>query len=147
MHSASCGGTGAWPFASGRPTTAAGLEIITRVIRAARNFQNLDRFPQMSLLLCRARHPLGRYALCVQDVLLGPCVNIKISHCALCQDSGLKIWLAENEESRKGALTVAGGSHFLIAASDDDDLHGKSRRMEQQCSNSEDEDVKDGWGH
>ena len=32
----------------------------------------------------------------------------------LCQDSGLKIWLAENEESRKEALTVAGGSHFLM---------------------------------
>ena len=60
VHSASCGGTGAWPFASGRPTTAAGLEIITRVIRAARNFQNLDRFPQMSLLLCRALAALGK---------------------------------------------------------------------------------------
>ena len=50
----------------------------------------------------------------MQDVLLGPCVNIKISHCALCQDSGLKIWLAENEESQKEAPTVAGGSYFLM---------------------------------
>ena len=49
--------------------------------------------------------------LCVQDVFV-PCVNIKISHCAFCQDSGLKISLEENEESRKE--TLAGGSYFLI---------------------------------
>ena len=77
--------------------------------------------------------------LCVQDVFV-PCVNIKISHCALCQDSGLKIWLAENEESRKEALTVAGGSHFLMLLLMTMICMGRTDRW----NISENEDVKDG---
>ena len=76
----------------------------------------------------------------MQDVL-GPCVNIKISHCALCQDSGLKILLAENEESRKEALTVAGGSHFLMLPL----MRMICAQRTDRCSDNEDEDVKDGW--
>ena len=143
VHSASCGGSGAlWPFASGRPTTAAGLEIITRVIRAAQGTSKTwTDFPRSASsaghwpFWGRLPHQ-GRYAICVQDVL-GPCVNIKISHCALCQDSGLKIWLAENEESRKEALTVAGGSHFLMLL--------LMWMICMQRTDNEDEDGKDGW--
>ena len=96
------------------------------MIRAARNFQNLDldRFPQMNLLLCGALAALGKTSagqICAvrAGCVVGPVCEYQDQPLCLCQDSGPKILPAEDEES-------SWRKPLFDAASDHDDLHGKS---------------------